>query len=61
MIALAAWRPRRQTAATTPLETLQGRYARGDIDAQEFDRRRQALGARHARIRLNSVGSRRMS
>ncbi|MEO8687634.1 MAG: SHOCT domain-containing protein [Solirubrobacteraceae bacterium] len=42
--ALAAWRPWRHQAATTPLETLQTRYARGDIDAQEFDRRREALG-----------------
>jgi len=42
--ALAAWRPWRHHAATTPLETLQARYARGEIDQQEFDRRRQALG-----------------
>ena len=42
--ALAAWRPWRHQAAQTPLETLQARYARGDIDQQEFDRRRQALG-----------------
>lgn len=42
--AFAAWRPWRHQAVKTPLETLQARYARGDIDQQEFDRRRQALG-----------------
>jgi putative membrane protein len=42
--ALAAWRPWRHRAVKTPLETLQARYARGEIDQQEFDRRRQALG-----------------
>lgn len=42
--ALAVWRPWRHQAVKTPLETLQARYARGDIDQQEFDRRRQALG-----------------
>lgn len=42
--AFAAWRPWRHKAVKTPLETLQARYARGDIDQQEFDRRRQALG-----------------
>lgn len=42
--ALVAWRPWRRRAVKTPLETLQGRYARGEIDQQEFDRRRQALG-----------------
>lgn len=40
---LVAWRPWRQRAIDTPLETLRARYARGDIDQQEFDRRRQAL------------------
>lgn len=40
---LVTWRPWRQGAVNTPLETLQARYARGDIDQQEFDRRRQAL------------------
>ena len=42
--ALAAWRPWRQPTGSTPLETLQARYARGDIDQQEFERRRDALG-----------------
>ena len=42
--ALAAWRPRHQRAGGTPLEALQERYARGDIDQQEFERRRDAIG-----------------
>jgi uncharacterized membrane protein len=42
--ALAAWRPWRRQPRDTPLETLQKRYAHGEIDQQEFDRRRQALG-----------------
>jgi Short C-terminal domain len=40
--ALIAWRPWRRPG--TPLATLQARLARGDIDQQEFDRRREALG-----------------
>lgn len=40
---LVTWRPWRQGAVNTPLEILQARYARGDIDQQEFDGRRQAL------------------
>lgn len=40
---VVAWRPWRRAAVNTPLQTLQVRYARGDIDQQEFDRRRQAL------------------
>lgn len=42
--ALAAWRPWRRRRGDTALETLQARYAQGEIDQQEFDRRRQALG-----------------
>lgn len=41
--ALLAWHPWRRARAATPLETLQGRLARGEIDRQEYDRRRQAL------------------
>lgn len=41
---LAVWRPWRRPAAGTPLETLQARYARGEIDQQELERRRKALG-----------------
>jgi uncharacterized membrane protein len=44
LVALATWKPWRQNRAGTPLETLQSRYARGEIDQREFDRRRQALG-----------------
>ncbi len=41
---LAAWKPWRQNRARTPLEMLQARYARGEIDQREFERRRAALG-----------------
>lgn len=40
--ALLAWRPWRRTD-TTALETLRKRFARGDIDQQEFDRLRHTL------------------
>ncbi len=39
---LVAWRPWRRTDET-PLKTLQTRFARGDIDQQEFDRLRHTL------------------
>lgn len=42
--ALAAWRPWRRRGPSTPLEILQARLAHGEIDQQEFDLRRQALG-----------------
>jgi len=42
--AIAAWHPWRQRTVETTLKTLQDRFARGEIDQQEFDRRRQALG-----------------
>lgn len=41
--ALIVWRPWRRTEAT-PLNTLQVRLARGEIDQQEYDRCREALG-----------------
>ena len=40
--ALFAWRPWRRSDQT-PLKTLQTRFARGDIDQQEFDRLRHTL------------------
>jgi uncharacterized membrane protein len=40
--ALLAWLPRRRSDAT-PLDTLRKRFARGDIDQQEFDRLRHTL------------------
>lgn len=46
LVALATWRPWRRTPPRTPLEVLRSRLARGDIDQQEFDRRRAALGGR---------------
>lgn len=42
--ALAAWGPWKRTPTQTPLEILQARYARGEIDEQEFERLRQTLG-----------------
>lgn len=39
---LVAWHPWRR-AETTALETLQARFARGDIDRQEFERLRHTL------------------
>ena len=41
-VALLAWHPWRRTGST-PLETLRDRFARGDIDKQEFDRVRKTL------------------
>ena len=41
--ALFAWRPWRR-ADQTPLETLQNRFARGEIDQHDYDARREALG-----------------
>ena len=40
---IVAWHPWR-TRDGSPLDTLRARYARGEIDQQEFDRLRQALG-----------------
>lgn len=42
--ALAAWGPWKRTPTQTPLEILRMRCARGEIDEQEFERLRQALG-----------------
>ncbi len=41
--ALAARRPWRRSSPQTPLEVLRGRYARGDIDAADYEQRRHAL------------------
>lgn len=41
--ALAALLSRRPQASATPLETLGARYARGEIDEPEYNRRRGAL------------------
>lgn len=42
-VAFVAWRPRRHTDPS-PMDTARRRFARGDIDQQEFDRLRAALG-----------------
>ena len=51
LLVRALWKPQHQApqvnnAAGTPsaFEILEQRYARGDIDDDEFDRRRRALG-----------------
>jgi uncharacterized membrane protein len=41
--ALVAWRPWRRSSPQTPLDVLSDRYARGDIDAADYEQRRQAL------------------
>lgn len=41
---VAVLRPRARSGGQTPLEVLQARFARGEIDADEYERRRQALG-----------------
>ena len=44
ILALVAWRPWRREGGDTALEMLRARFARGDIDQDEYDRLRQALG-----------------
>jgi len=39
------WKPWRRAARRSPLDVLRERLARGDIEPDEFERRRQALGA----------------
>ena len=45
LAALAAWRPWRRSppGPKTPLDVLSDRYARGDIDAADYEQRRHAL------------------
>ena len=43
-LALWRWRPRPGSSGGSPLEVLGRRYASGEIDADEYQRRRQALG-----------------
>jgi Short C-terminal domain len=42
--ALAVWRPWQRSQVQTPLDLLGKRYASGEIDGEEYERRRQALG-----------------
>lgn len=44
LIALARWRPWRRPPDDSPLDVLRRRYAAGEIDSDEFERRRGALG-----------------
>jgi len=41
---LLFWKPGRERPEGSPLEALRTRYARGDIDTDEYERRRSALG-----------------
>jgi len=43
---VAVWllRPSRRGSSTSALDILQARYAHGEIDAEDYDRRRRALG-----------------
>ena len=41
--ALAVWRPWQRSQAPTPLDLLGERYANGEIEGEEYERRRQAL------------------
>jgi putative membrane protein len=45
-VGVVLWRRRGSRAGSEgdPLETLRARYARGEIDGEEYERRRQALG-----------------
>jgi uncharacterized membrane protein len=40
----ARLRRRARRSGHTPLEILQARYARGELEQDEYERRRQALG-----------------
>lgn len=42
--ALLTWRPWRAAPRRSALELLNARYARGELDGEEYERRRQALG-----------------
>jgi putative membrane protein len=42
LVATGGW-PSRKTASRTPEDVLEERYARGEIDAAELERRRSAL------------------
>lgn len=42
--ALLIWRPWRAAPRGSALELLNARYARGELDGEEYERRRQALG-----------------
>lgn len=41
---LAAWKPWRSSVTESPMDILRARLARGEIDQDEFERRRDALG-----------------
>jgi hypothetical protein len=41
---LAVTRPWRRSSGQTPLEILQARYARGELEHEEYERRQKALG-----------------
>ncbi|EHN09397.1 hypothetical protein PAI11_37310 [Patulibacter medicamentivorans] len=43
VVAVVLWRPWRPRSAATPLEILQQRFARGELDQEEFEQRRSLL------------------